>query len=45
MNKLIKLFITCLSAVTLTLASISSSFAKVENGYIVLEIKFLVKVI
>ena len=36
MNKIAKLFITFISAITLTLASISSSFAKVEDGYIVL---------
>ena len=36
MNKITKLFITFLSALTLTLASISSSFAKVEGEYIVL---------
>ena len=36
MNKLTKLFITFLSALTLTLVSISSSFAKVEGEYIVL---------
>ena len=36
MNKLTKLFITFVSAITLTLASISSSFAKVEGDYIVL---------
>ena len=36
MNKIAKLFITFISAITLTVASISSSFAKVENGYIVL---------
>ena len=34
MNKLAKLFITLISAIALTLVSISSSFAKVENGYI-----------
>ena len=36
MNKITKLFITFLSAVTLTLSSVSSSFAKVEGEYIVL---------
>ena len=36
MNKIAKLFITLISAIALTLVSISSSFAKVENGYIVL---------
>ena len=36
MNKLSKIFITLLSAITLSLASISSSFAKVEGEYIVL---------
>ena len=36
MNKLAKLFITLISAIALTLVSISSSFAKVEDGYIVL---------
>ena len=36
MNKLAKLFITFVSAITLALASISSSFAKVEDGMIVL---------
>ena len=36
MNKLTKIFITLISAITLTLSSISSSFAKVEGEYIVL---------
>ena len=36
MNKLVKLFTIFISAITLTLASISSSFAKVEGEYIVL---------
>ena len=36
MNKIAKLFITFISALTLTLASITSSFAKVEGEYIVL---------
>ena len=36
MNKLAKLFITLISAITLALSSISSSFAKVEDGMIVL---------
>ena len=36
MNKLVKLFTIFISAITLTLASISSSFAKVEGDYIVL---------
>jgi len=36
MNKITKIFIIFLSAFTLTLASISSSFAKVEGEYIVL---------
>ena len=36
MNKLTKLFITLISAITLTLSSITSSFAKVEGEYIVL---------
>ena len=36
MNKLTKLFITFISAITLMLSSISSSFAKVDGEYIVL---------
>ena len=36
MNKLSILFITLISAITLTLAGVSSSFAKVEGDYIVL---------
>ena len=36
MNKLVKLFTIFISAITLTLASISSSFAKVEGEFIVL---------
>ena len=36
MNKLVKLFITSISAITLALVSFSSSFAKVEGDYIVL---------
>ena len=36
MNKLSKLFITLISAITLTLVGITSSFAKVEGDYIVL---------
>merc|ERR1712070_1312083 len=36
MNKLTKLFITFISAITLMLSSMSSSFAKVEGEYIVL---------
>ena len=36
MNKITKIFITFLSALALTSVSITSSFAKVENGYIVL---------
>ena len=36
MNKLTKLFITFISAITLTLVGITSSFAKVEGDYIVL---------
>ena len=36
MNKIAKLFITFISAITLTVASISSSFAKVEGDMIVL---------
>jgi len=36
MNKLTKLFVTFITAITLTLISISSSFAKVEGEYIVL---------
>ena len=36
MNKLVKLFTIFISAITLTIASISSSFAKVEGEYIVL---------
>jgi len=31
MNKLAKLFVTFISAITLALVSFSSSFAKVEN--------------
>ena len=36
MNKLAKLFITSISAITLALVSFTSSFAKVEGDYIVL---------
>ena len=36
MNKLSKLFITLISAITLTLVGVTSSFAKVEGDYIVL---------
>ena len=36
MNKLVKLFITSISAITLALVSITSSFAKVDGEYIVL---------
>ena len=36
MNKIAKLFITLISALTLTLSSITSSFAKVEGDMIVL---------
>ena len=36
MNKLIKLFITSISALTLALVSFTSSFAKVDGEYIVL---------
>ena len=36
MNKLVKLFTIFISAIILTIASISSSFAKVEGEYIVL---------
>ena len=36
MNKIAKLFITFISALTLTLTSITSSFAKVEGDMIVL---------
>ena len=36
MNKLTKLFVTFISAITLALVSFSSSFAKVEGDYIVL---------
>ena len=35
MNKLVKLFITSISAITLALVSFTSSFAKVEGDYIV----------
>ena len=35
MNKFYKIFITLISAFTLILSSISSSFAKVEGDYIV----------
>ena len=36
MNNIKKLFVIFLSALILTAANITSSFAKVENGYIVL---------
>ena len=36
MNKLVKLFITSISAISLALVSYTSSFAKVEGDYIVL---------
>ena len=36
MNKLVKLFITSISAITLALVSYTSSFAKVDGEYIVL---------
>ena len=36
MNKLVKLFITSISAITLALVSFTSSFAKVDGEYIVL---------
>ena len=36
MSKLTKIFITLISAITLMLSSITSSFAKVEGDYIVL---------
>ena len=36
MNKIVKLFITLTSAIVLTLATISSAFAKVEGDTIVL---------
>ena len=36
MNKIVKLFITSISAITLTLVSFTSSFAKVDGEYIVL---------
>ena len=36
MNKLVKLFITSISALTLALVSFTSSFAKVDGEYIVL---------
>ena len=36
MNKIAKLFITSISAITLALVSFTSSFAKVEGDYIVL---------
>ena len=36
MNKISKLLVTVLSAIALAFTSVSSSFAKVENGYIVL---------
>ena len=36
MNKIAKLFITLISALTLTLSSVTSSFAKVEGDMIVL---------
>ena len=35
MNKLTKIFITSISAITLALIPFSSSFAKVEGEYIV----------
>ena len=36
MNKLVKLIITSISAITLALVSFTSSFAKVDGEYIVL---------
>ena len=36
MNKISKVLVTILSAIALAFTSVSSSFAKVENGYIVL---------
>ena len=36
MNKIVKLFITFISAITLTLVTVSTSSAKVEGEYIVL---------
>ena len=36
MNKIVKLFITSISAITLALVSFTSSFAKVDGEYIVL---------
>ena len=36
MNKLVKLFITSISAISLALVSFTSSFAKVDGEYIVL---------
>ena len=36
MNKLVKLFITSISAITLALVSYTSSFAKVDGEFIVL---------
>ena len=36
MNKLVKLIITSISAITLALVSFTSSFAKVEGEYILL---------
>jgi len=36
MNKISKLLVTVLSVIALAFTSVSSSFAKVENGYIVL---------
>ena len=36
MNKIAKLFVTFISAITLALVSFTSSFAKVEGEYIVL---------
>jgi len=44
MNKLTKIFITSISAITLALVSFSSSFAKVEGDYIVLGSAYLLQV-
>ena len=41
MNKIAKLFITFISAITLTLSFASSSLAKVDGEYIVLGAAFL----
>ncbi len=44
MNKIAKLFVTFISAITLALVSFTSSFAKVESEYIVLVLQYLLQV-